>query len=91
MHHLQEKGARGMDAAMLIKKLVEFECEVGKQIPPGAHTMLLEAQFCAIQLHRERMDILKENVKLRSALMTALALMPPQEQRALGTPQEACA
>jgi hypothetical protein len=78
-----------MDCANLINKLVEIEREVGRQISPDVHSMLMEAQFCAVQLHRDRIAILNENIKLRGALMTALTLMPHQEQNALAASQAA--
>ena len=78
-----------MDAATLIKKLVEIECEVGRQISPGAHSLLLEAQFCAVQLHRDRMEIVNENIQLRGALMTALTMMQSRDKSALSAPREA--
>jgi hypothetical protein len=49
----------------------------------------MEAQFCAVQLHRDRIAILNENIKLRGALMTALTLIPHQEQNALAASQAA--
>ena len=69
-----------MDCANLINKLIAIEREVGRQISPSVHALLIEAQFCAVQLHRDRMEILNENLKLRGALLTALNVMPPLEQ-----------
>jgi len=78
-----------MDCAILINKLVEIEQEVGRQLSPGLHSLLIEAQFCAVQLYRDRMEILNENIKLRGALMTALTVLPYQKQNALMAPQQA--
>jgi hypothetical protein len=78
-----------MDCATLINKLVEIEREVGRQISPDVHSLLMEAQFCAVQLYRDRIEILNENIKLRGALMTALTLLPSPEQDALMAPQQA--
>ena len=71
-----------MDCAILIDKLVEIEQQVGKQLTPELYAKLLEAEFCAVQLYRERIQILNENIKLRGALMTTLTLLPLQEQSA---------
>ena len=65
-----------MDCAILINKLVQIEQEVGRQLSPGLHSLLIEAQFCAVQLYRDRMEILNENIELRGALMTALTVLP---------------
>jgi hypothetical protein len=78
-----------MDCANLINKLVEIERELGRQISPDVHSLLMEAQFCAVQLYLDRMEILNENVKLRGALMTALTLLPAPEQNALPASQAA--
>ena len=78
-----------MDVATLIEKLVELEREVGRQIPPGAHSLLLEMQFYALQLHRDRVEILNENIKLRGALLTALTMSQTREQASLTQSQEA--
>ena len=78
-----------MDAGTLIKKLFEFEREVGMQISPGAHSMLLELQSAAAQLHRERMEILNENIKLRGALQTTLTMLQSREPALLAESQEA--
>ena len=77
-----------MDCAILISKLVAIERKVGRTISPDVHSLLIEAQFCAVQLHRDRMEILTENIKLRGALLTALTLMPQREQSALMSPQQ---
>jgi len=78
-----------MDCANLINKLVEIERELGRQISPDVHSLLMEAQFCAGQLYRDRIEILNENVKLRSALMTALTVLPAREQNGLNASQAA--
>ena len=89
MLHLQETRAPNMDCAILISKLVAIERKVGRTISPDVHSLLIEAQFCAVQLHRDRMEILNENIKLRGALMTALTVMPHPEQSALMAPRQA--
>lgn len=71
-----------MDCAILIDKLVEIEEEVGKHLTPDLYAKLLEAEFCALQLYRDRIEILNENIKLRGALMTTLTLLPLEEQSA---------
>jgi hypothetical protein len=78
-----------MDCANLINKLVEIEREVGRQLSPDVRSLLMDAQFCAVQLYRDRMEILNENIKLRGALMTELTLMPSPEQNLLMAPQQA--
>jgi len=55
-----------MDAATLLLRLIEIERAVEQQATPKVRAMLLEAQQCALQLHRERINILNENLRLRS-------------------------
>jgi hypothetical protein len=55
-----------MDAATLLLRLIEIERAVEQQATPKVRAMLMEAQQCALQLHRDRINILHENVRLRS-------------------------
>jgi hypothetical protein len=55
-----------MDAATLLLQLIEIEREVGEHVTPKVRSMLMEAQQCALRLHRDRINILHENVRLRS-------------------------
>jgi hypothetical protein len=55
-----------MDAATLLLRLIEIERAVGKHATPSIRSMLIEAQQCALEMHRDRINILNENVKLRS-------------------------
>jgi hypothetical protein len=55
-----------MDAATLLLRLIEIERAVEKHATPSIRSMLIEAQQCALQMHRDRINILNENVRLRS-------------------------
>jgi len=56
--------------------LIEIERAVGQISAPEIRSMLVEAEQCVCQLHQDRMEILDENLRLRSAVVTMMPLMP---------------
>ena len=62
-----------MDTATLLMRLIEIERAVGKQATPNVRSMLMEAQQCALHLHRDRINVLNENVRLRGDALAVFA------------------
>jgi hypothetical protein len=61
-----------MDAAKLLLRLMEIERAMEKHETPGVRSMLIDAQNLALQLYRDRLEILNENVRLRADALAVL-------------------